>query len=75
MVTLGGIAARIRQAAPAAFEQAYLGGLMTFHRASPVPLRAAALGEDGALLGAAAAGLDVVLSEQGLSAWAADAER
>lgn len=74
VVTLGGIAERIRQAAPEAFERAYLGGLMAFHRAAPVPLRAAALGEDGALLGAAAAGLDLVLSEQGLSAWAADAE-
>ena len=75
VVTLGGLAAPIRAAAPEAFEEAYLDGLMSFHRADPAPLLAAALGEDGALSGAAAAGLDAVLSEQGLGAWAADAER
>jgi predicted NBD/HSP70 family sugar kinase len=75
VVTLGGLAARIRDTAPDAFERAYLDGLMEFHRAAPIPLRAAALGEDGALYGAAAAGLDTVLSEQGLSQWAADVER
>jgi predicted NBD/HSP70 family sugar kinase len=73
VVTLGGLAARIRQAASEPFERAYLDGLMAFHRANPVPLRPAALGEDGALLGAAAAGLDAVLTERGLTAWA-DAE-
>lgn len=71
VVTLGGLADRIRTAAPEAFEEAYLDGLMAFHRAAPAPLLAAALGEDGALFGAAAAGLDAVLSEEGLSAWAA----
>jgi predicted NBD/HSP70 family sugar kinase len=74
VVTLGGLAVRIRDAAPGPFEEAYLDGLMAFHRADPIPLRPAALGEDGALIGAAAAGLDAVLSEQGLNAWAADAE-
>ncbi|HEX4788418.1 MAG TPA: ROK family transcriptional regulator [Actinospica sp.] len=74
VVTLGGLAARIRDAAAEPFEHAYLDGLMAFQRADPVPLHPAALGEDGALFGAAAAGLDAVLSEEGLTAWAADAE-
>lgn len=71
VVTLGGIAAPIMRAGQADFDAAYLGGLMEFHRRRPVPLRAAALGEDAALAGAAAAGLDAVLTEDGLAAWAA----
>jgi len=71
VVTLGGIAAPIMRAAQADFDAAYLDGLMEFHRRRPVPLRAAALGEDAALAGAVAAGLDAVLTEDGLAAWAA----
>jgi hypothetical protein len=44
---------------------------MGFRRRQPTPLVPAALGEEGALVGAAAAALDVVLSEQGLRDWAA----
>lgn len=72
VVTLGGIAAPIMRAAQADFDAAYLDGLMEFHRQRPVPLRAAALGEDAALVGAAASGLDAVLTEDGLAAWAAE---
>jgi predicted NBD/HSP70 family sugar kinase len=71
-VTLGGVAPLIRAAAEAAFDAGYLDGLMDFRRADPIPLRAVSLGEDGALIGAAAAGLDLVLSEAGLNDWAAD---
>lgn len=70
-VTLGGLAAQIKTVAATAFDEAYLGGLMISRRSAPTPLRAAALGEDGALIGAAAAGLDLVLSEDGLNEWAA----
>ncbi|HET9169467.1 MAG TPA: ROK family transcriptional regulator [Actinospica sp.] len=72
IVTLGGLAPLIRATAPEEFDAAYLDGLMTFRRADPIPLRAAALGGEGALIGAAAAGLDLVLSESGLNRWAED---
>ena len=74
VVTLGGVAPRIKAAAERDFEAAYIDGLMGFHRVDPVPLLAASFGEGGALIGAAAAGLDLVLSEEGLSGWVADLE-
>ncbi|MBR7830677.1 ROK family protein [Actinospica sp. MGRD01-02] len=74
VVTLGGVAPLIRAAAEEEFDAAYLDGLMAFRRADPIPLRAVALGDEGALIGAAAAGLDLVLSESGLNDWAADLE-
>lgn len=74
VVTLGGLAPLIRAAAQPDFDAAYLDGLMEFRRADPIPLRAASLGADGTLIGAAAAGLDLVLSESGLDDWAADLE-
>jgi predicted NBD/HSP70 family sugar kinase len=70
VVTLGGLAAPLRTAAPEAFAEAFGDGLMTFRRATPPPLRAAALGDDAALHGAAATALDVVLTEESLSTWA-----
>jgi predicted NBD/HSP70 family sugar kinase len=70
VVTLGGLAAPLRIAAPEAFAEAFADGLMTFRRATPPPLRAAALGDDAALHGAAATALDVVLTEESLSTWA-----
>ena len=72
IVTLGGLAPLIRATAPEEFDAAYVDGLMTFRRAEPIPLRAAALGGEGALIGAAAAGLDLVLSESGLNHWVRD---
>lgn len=75
VVTLGGLAPAIKTAAGPEFDAAYLDGLMAFRRADSIPLRDGSLGEDGALIGAAAAGLDVVLSEEGLNDWAADLER
>jgi predicted NBD/HSP70 family sugar kinase len=69
-VTLGGVAGPLRAAAPATFEAAFAAGLMRFSRRQPPPVRTAAHGEDGALRGAVAAALDLVLSEEGLDAWA-----
>ncbi len=69
VVTLGGLGKELRAAAPAEFSAAYEAGLMAFRRPTPPPVRAAVHGEEGALRGAAAAGLDLVLSEAGLDAW------
>jgi hypothetical protein len=69
-VTLGGLAAPLHAAAAAAFTGAFTEGLMTFRRAAPPPVRAAALGDDAALHGAAATALDAVLTEESLSTWA-----
>jgi predicted NBD/HSP70 family sugar kinase len=71
VVTLGGLAIPLRAAAAPAFEQAYLDGLMTFHRASPPPVLAATHQPDGPLRGAAALALDHLTSEPGIAAWAA----
>ncbi|MFC4062010.1 ROK family transcriptional regulator [Planomonospora corallina] len=71
IVTLGGFAGPLRAAAASEFEAAVTGGLMRFHREAPPPVVPAALGGDGVLYGAAATALDHVLTEEGLSAWAA----
>jgi predicted NBD/HSP70 family sugar kinase len=52
LITLGGIAADLLAAAPAEIDTAYRAGLMPVHRASPPPLVAAALGDDGPIAGA-----------------------
>jgi predicted NBD/HSP70 family sugar kinase len=70
VVTLGGLAASTMRAAPRAFLGSYHGGLMAFRRSAPPEVRPAAFEEDGALRGAAEVGLDAVLSEEGLEAWA-----
>jgi predicted NBD/HSP70 family sugar kinase len=70
VVTLGGLAAPLRAAAAPAFDAAFADGLMAFRRPAPPPVLDAALGDDGALHGAAAIGLDAVLTEESLSAWA-----
>jgi predicted NBD/HSP70 family sugar kinase len=69
-VTLGGLAAPLRAAAPDAFAAAYSGGLMAFHRGQPPPVVDAVHGLDGALHGAAVLALDHVTSEVALAAWA-----
>jgi len=70
-VTLGGLAAPLRAAAPAVFAAAYADGLMTFRRGQPPPVVDAVHGDDGALHGAAVLALDQVTSEAALAAWAA----
>lgn len=74
VVTVGGLAIPLRDAAPADFDRAYLAGLMGFRRAEPTPVLDAAHGDEGALRGAVEVGLDAVLSEAGLSGWAAARE-
>ncbi|BCJ55601.1 xylose repressor [Actinoplanes sp. NBRC 14428] len=71
LVTLGGAAAPLRRAAPAAFDEAYRDALMAFHRVRPPEVVDAAHGEDGPLQGAAVLGLDHVTSEAALAEWAA----
>jgi predicted NBD/HSP70 family sugar kinase len=72
VVTVGGLAIEIRQAAGPDFDAAYLAGLMSFRRALPPPVQPAAHGDNGALHGAAEVGLDTALSAAGLAAWAGD---
>jgi predicted NBD/HSP70 family sugar kinase len=70
-VTLGGLAAPLRAAAPESFAAAYTGGLMAFHRGQPPPVVDAAHGDDGALHGAVLLALDHVTSEAALAEWSA----
>jgi predicted NBD/HSP70 family sugar kinase len=70
IVTLGGLAIPIREAAAADFDTSYRAGLMSFRRAQPPPVHDAVHGDDGALHGAAQVGLDRVLREEGLADWA-----
>ncbi|WP_329479673.1 ROK family protein [Kribbella sp. NBC_01484] len=71
VVTIGGLAIPLRAAAAPTFEQAYLDGLMTFHRGSPPPILAATYQPDGPLRGAAALALDHLTSQPAIAAWAA----
>jgi predicted NBD/HSP70 family sugar kinase len=71
VVTIGGLAIPLRAAAETTFQQAYLAGLMTFHRGSPPPVLAAKHEPDGPLRGAAALALDHLTSEPAIAAWAA----
>ncbi|TCC44551.1 ROK family transcriptional regulator [Kribbella capetownensis] len=71
VVTLGGLAIPLRAAAETSFEQAYLAGLMTFHRSTPPPVLSATHQPDGPLRGAAALALDHLTSEPSIATWAA----
>ncbi|MEI8412334.1 MULTISPECIES: ROK family transcriptional regulator [unclassified Kribbella] len=70
VVTLGGLAIPLRAAAESTFEQAYLAGLMAFHRASPPPVLPATHQPDGPLRGAAALALDYLTTEPSIAQWA-----
>ena len=70
-VTLGGLAAPLRAAAPESFAGAYTDGLMAFRRGQPPPVVDAAHGDDGALHGAVLLALDHVTSEAALAEWSA----
>jgi predicted NBD/HSP70 family sugar kinase len=71
IVTLGGLAAQLRSAGPAAFDDAYLDGLMAFRRAAPPPVRDGSHGEDGPLIGALIHAVDHATTAGALAAWAA----
>lgn len=70
IVTLGGLAAPLRAAAPAAFGEAYRNGLMAFRKSSAPPVRDGVHGDDAPLVGAAALALDHVISEAAIADWA-----
>ncbi|AGZ44546.1 ROK family protein [Actinoplanes friuliensis] len=70
-VTLGGLAAPLRAAAPETFATTYTSGLMAFRRGRPPAVIDAAHGDDGALQGAALLALDHVTSEAALASWSA----
>jgi predicted NBD/HSP70 family sugar kinase len=69
VVTLGGVAALLRAAAPEVFDHAYREGLMAFRKDSPPPVRDAEHGEDGPIHGAVALALDHVTTAAGLADW------
>ena len=70
VVTLGGVAAPLRAAAPAAFDEAYRNGLMSFRKQSAPPVRDGVHGEEGPLRGAVTLALDHVTTAAGLAEWA-----
>ena len=71
VVTIGGLAIRLRAAAEDTFTEAYLSGLMTFHRGAPPPVLQATHQPDGPLRGAAALALDHLTSEPAIASWVA----
>jgi predicted NBD/HSP70 family sugar kinase len=72
LVTLGGFAAPLLDQAGESLTASYAAGLMAFRRPVPTPLRPAALGGRGPMIGAAEVAFDAVLTERGLTGWAAD---
>jgi predicted NBD/HSP70 family sugar kinase len=71
VVTLGGVAAPLRAAAPAAFDEAYRDALMSFRKPSAPPVRDGVHGEEGPLRGAVTLALDHVTTAAGLAEWVA----
>jgi predicted NBD/HSP70 family sugar kinase len=69
VITLGGLAAPLRAAAPDVFEDAYRDALMAFRKPSPPPVRDGVHGEEGPLHGAVALALDRVTTAFGLADW------
>ncbi|MFI5493282.1 ROK family protein [Actinoplanes sp. NPDC051859] len=65
LVTLGGLGVDLLTAAPDRIEEAYRAGLMGFRRASPPPVWAATLGDDGPLAGAAEEAWTALLTNLG----------
>ena len=61
LVSLGGLAADLAEAAPDALQSSYTTGLMNFRRSTLVPVVPAQLGVDGPLIGAAETAWDQVL--------------
>jgi predicted NBD/HSP70 family sugar kinase len=69
IITVGGIAPNLRAAAPDAFNEAYLAGLMTFHRRNPPPVLDATYGDEGPVRGALALAFDEITSPASLATW------
>jgi predicted NBD/HSP70 family sugar kinase len=70
LVTLGGLAADVRSAAPEPFERALTDGLMSVHADQPPAIEAARGGEDAALIGLGLSVYDRVLDAAMLARWA-----
>jgi predicted NBD/HSP70 family sugar kinase len=70
-VVVGGLGPGLLQVAAADVTASYREGLMTFRGTPPPPIIPARLGVDGPLLGAADAGFDRLLTDEGLREWAA----
>src|SRR5436305_9704273 len=70
MVTLGGLAGPLRDAAPGAFQHAFEAGLMSVHRVRAPEVATGRAGEDAVLVGIALATFDQVLDATQLAVWA-----
>ncbi|MFZ0040094.1 MAG: ROK family protein, partial [Solirubrobacteraceae bacterium] len=70
MVTLGGLAAPLREAAPDVFQQAFEAGLMSAHRRPAPDIDSGQAGEDAVLVGTALATFDRILDAPQLALWA-----
>jgi urea transporter len=73
VVTLGGLAGPLRDAAPGAFEKAFEAGLMDVHRGGAPEIVAGLAGENAVLVGVALAAFDQVLDARRLALWAGGA--
>jgi predicted NBD/HSP70 family sugar kinase len=71
VVTLGGLAVRLRHAAPEVLDRAYQDGLMTFRKTSAPEILDGVHGDDAPLFGAAAMAIDHVTTEAALADWTA----
>ncbi|WP_440901767.1 ROK family transcriptional regulator [Actinosynnema sp.] len=69
LVTLGGLAASVRDACAESFERAVLAGLMAVHRESPPVVVAARSDEDAPLIGIGLSVFDRVLDADLLARW------
>lgn len=72
LVCLGGLAPRLRAAAPEQVQAGYRSGLMSSRAAAPPPLIDGRLGGDAVVIGAGEAGFDALLSDPELARWADD---
>jgi predicted NBD/HSP70 family sugar kinase len=70
LVTLGGLAGSLRDAAPAAFAQAFQDGLMAVHRGDAPEVVTGRAGGDAVLVGTALATFDHILDAPRLATWA-----
>ena len=73
MVTLGGLAGPLRDAAPDAFQHAFEAGLMSVHRRRMPEIVVGRAGEDAVLVGVALAAFDRFLDASQLALWASRA--
>jgi predicted NBD/HSP70 family sugar kinase len=73
VVTLGGLAGPLRDAAPGAFDRAFEAGLMDVHRGDAPEIVTGLAGEDAVLVGVALAAFDEVMDARRLALWAGGA--